>query len=656
MRGPTHVAVARAANAARPSPERAARRATPRPPADGRTGNQAVQQRLRSGALRAKLSIGGVSDPAEHEADRVADQIMAGGKTGPCACGGECPSCKSASTTLRRKPAESASAAGGGRVRADAFGPSAGRRLDAGTRAFFEPHFGDLSHVRVHDGPEAASTATAIGARAYTVGSNIGFAPGELQAGSREGRRLLAHELAHVTQGGETVRRQPAKPDPAKSAAFRVETISEKEYEDMTGSKASDLPEKKYVPSQSLLLGPSLGALFTPRPNLPVEMGSTGILWEGAHVTDFAAVPETNPFLRYAFGEGTLKTGGFRSSLWRHMFARAPFGLGRGLKDSLYAGVPGAFENDWMFPYRPGAQAVHTPGGPGTVPDAEAFAALMDQAAPGMKGKQYRFSFPRDPKTEARMLDALAKRGVTPCEPGSNCITLNLDLHESALGGKRLVIERGGKLIDAATGLDITSGEPAPSVDTRWPDTPMKRGEASSMNEYFGQSDEAFGTQGLRKTPISSGMWMRGAVGVIRVGGTVLLIYNAYKTADRISSSPQSELPVVLGEEAGAWAGGAIGAVLAEAFGAVVICTGTGPGAALCLAGFAIAGGALGSTVGQEFGHQLGEGVKNLTTKDVLEAGILTFGSQQDKQTYSGYRRAEGGDTGGGSIWDYFGF
>jgi len=615
-------------------------------------GNQALQHHLRAGAIQAKLVIGGGGDPAESQADRIAEAVMNGRAKGPCACGGECPACKESASILRRKPAEGGAASGGTSARADAFGSSAGRRLDAGSRTFFEPHFGDLAHVRIHDGPDAAATSAAIGARAYTVGRDIGFAPGEFQPGSSEGRRLLAHELAHVAQGGPLLRRQP-KPDPAKSAAFRVVTVSDKEFEDMTGGKASDLPEKKYVSSESVLLGPTLGALLSPRPNLPVDMGSTGIIWEGAHVTDFAAVRETNPLWRFWFGEGTLETGGFRGHLARHIGARSPdpFGIGRGLKDSLYAGVTGGFEDDWMFPLRPGAQAVHTPGG--TDANAEAFAALMRQAVPDLKGKEYRFSFPRDPKTEARMFDILGKRAGTPCEPGANCITLNIELHESALGGQKMVINRNGKLIDVATGLDLATNEPAPSIDPRWPDTPMRKGEASSMNEYLGQSDEFFGSQGLRKTPLSRGMWLRGAVGVIRAGGTVLLIYNAVKTADRISSAQKDELPVVIGEEGGAWAGGAIGAILGEAFGAVVVCTGAGPGAALCLAGFAIVGGALGTGAGQDFGHQVGEGVKNLTTAKVLEAGVIVFGSKEDKQLYGDFKRNDGGDD-SSSIWDLF--
>src|SRR4051794_13758466 len=78
---------------------------------------------------------------------------------------------------------------------------SPGRPLDGGARAHFEPRFGhDFSRVRVHTDARAAATAAAVGARAYTVGNHLAFAAGSYRPGTAEGRRLIAHELAHVVQ------------------------------------------------------------------------------------------------------------------------------------------------------------------------------------------------------------------------------------------------------------------------------------------------------------------------------------------------------------------------------------------------------------------------------------------------------------------------
>lgn len=65
-------------------------------------------------------------------------------------------------------------------------------------RRKMERAFGaDFSEVRIH---EADSAATAVGAKAFTQGSEIHFAPGEYDPGSTLGLELLGHELAHVVQ------------------------------------------------------------------------------------------------------------------------------------------------------------------------------------------------------------------------------------------------------------------------------------------------------------------------------------------------------------------------------------------------------------------------------------------------------------------------
>lgn len=55
---------------------------------------------------------------------------------------------------------------------------------------------GDFSDVRVHVGHEA----TALGAIAYTWGTNIHFAPGQYNPHTIQGQKLLGHELWHVLQ------------------------------------------------------------------------------------------------------------------------------------------------------------------------------------------------------------------------------------------------------------------------------------------------------------------------------------------------------------------------------------------------------------------------------------------------------------------------
>jgi hypothetical protein len=80
---------------------------------------------------------------------------------------------------------------------------SSGRPLDRETRRYMESRIGfDFSKVRIHTDSRAAASAKSLGARAYTVGNNIVFGPGRFAPNTTEGRRLLAHELAHVVQQG----------------------------------------------------------------------------------------------------------------------------------------------------------------------------------------------------------------------------------------------------------------------------------------------------------------------------------------------------------------------------------------------------------------------------------------------------------------------
>jgi hypothetical protein len=77
-----------------------------------------------------------------------------------------------------------------------------GAPLDAGVRKKMEGHLGgDLSNVRVHTSGDSAKAASQLGARAFTDGHDVHFNAGQFAPGSKEGDRLLAHELTHVVQG-----------------------------------------------------------------------------------------------------------------------------------------------------------------------------------------------------------------------------------------------------------------------------------------------------------------------------------------------------------------------------------------------------------------------------------------------------------------------
>jgi hypothetical protein len=100
-----------------------------------------------------------------------------------------------------RVPAMGLQRAAGNRAVADLVGSSSGRPLDPVTKTEMESRFGQgFEDVRVHSGAEAESAAEILGADAWTSGRDIVFGEGQYAPGSSSGKKLLAHELAHVVQ------------------------------------------------------------------------------------------------------------------------------------------------------------------------------------------------------------------------------------------------------------------------------------------------------------------------------------------------------------------------------------------------------------------------------------------------------------------------
>ncbi|HEY9254752.1 MAG TPA: DUF4157 domain-containing protein, partial [Stenotrophomonas sp.] len=96
---------------------------------------------------------------------------------------------------------------------------SPGNPLDPALREDLEAQTGSsLAHVRVHHDTAAAQSARALDAQAYSVGPHIAFDQGRYAPSQAEGRRLIAHELAHVAQdrGAAPVLRR--KPNAGKTA------------------------------------------------------------------------------------------------------------------------------------------------------------------------------------------------------------------------------------------------------------------------------------------------------------------------------------------------------------------------------------------------------------------------------------------------------
>jgi len=197
--------------------------ASPSPPEhrhDDRGAENSAWQQL-SLRVQSKLAVVAVDDDSEREADRVAAQVV----DSPSPRGGQ-------------QIIDTGAIAGNAHASLAAAGiGGTGVPLSESDRRFFEPRFGrSFDDVRIHTGDNAAAAAHALNARAFTLGHDIVFGRGEFDPTQSDGRRLIAHELAHTVQQEEEqsphIQRDPKDPTPVPV---------------MKGLTMTEYPDKKQV-------------------------------------------------------------------------------------------------------------------------------------------------------------------------------------------------------------------------------------------------------------------------------------------------------------------------------------------------------------------------------------------------------------------------
>ena len=432
-----------------------------------------------------------------------------------------------------------------------------------------------------------------------------------------------------------------------------VHKMTAAEFKAMTGASADTLPEGKIVPfdqipgAQSIADVPvggesrtdipgtaakaATGAwLFTPNPMSFVPRNATGILWTSGHLSVFSRV------------DGVLTVGGYRGNiLW---YTELP-GVGKVFMDDLLTGVSGGWQNDWLFPNLSGnvkdpQTVIYLPTDKVT---AEAFAKQVKDTT---FGGEYRYSPPRPPGPGVGTGEAGAWTRLYGKNPAqavrctNNCITVPVDLVQQGIGSRPL-ITLGDETLDIASGIKRPSGD----VD------PYAQGRAQTMRDYMahpeglapGAKQLAFTKGGIR------------AVGVIRVGGWVGLLYGFYSTEEHLRSTWDTpEFQRAVGEETGGWAGGILGSALGAAGAAAILCAPAGPVDALCVIGGFLGGllaGALGGGVGSAVGGWVAEHLDEVAPA----FGILTPGwiqkaaAEQDKRDLQKFLD----DNPGTNYWDW---
>ena len=130
---------------------------------------------------------------------------------------------------------------------------SPGECLDPTIRDTMQAQMGhDFSQVKTHTGPDAAESARAVGAAAFTVGQHIVFGSGAYAPATEQGQELLRHELTHTMQQ-PSISRVPDLQHTDPSDRFEVEAIVPVVDRAPVGRKCSGLPGRCWPGSRYLV-------------------------------------------------------------------------------------------------------------------------------------------------------------------------------------------------------------------------------------------------------------------------------------------------------------------------------------------------------------------------------------------------------------------
>lgn len=188
---------------------------------DNRQPRGLFRQETEPASGKSRFQVSGENDPAEIQADQMADSVVDGGG-------------------LFRSPEGS-----GGGFQADLDTEDlegGGESLPAGLQGSMEESFGTgFSSVRIHTGAGADRVSRSISARAFTQGEDIYFRNGAYDPESQEGQHLIAHELAHVAAGDGGIHRVKDGSEAAPTTGMGKQDILEMAMEEAAKTSKEDL-------------------------------------------------------------------------------------------------------------------------------------------------------------------------------------------------------------------------------------------------------------------------------------------------------------------------------------------------------------------------------------------------------------------------------
>ncbi|MDI3286936.1 DUF4157 domain-containing protein [Polyangium sp. 15x6] len=270
--------------------------------------------------------------------------------------------------------------------------PSVLRKMET----FFEADFSD---VRVHVGGEAAS----IGAIAFTLGTDIHFAPGFYEPHTARGQELLGHELTHVVQQREGRVANPLGDGIAVVQDFELEAEADR----MGRAVATGQPKMAANARPFPAFGPPAQNVGPLQMRAAQAKGAGYRLIFGTYMHENESLPE--PLAGHSFVALEEPTGE------RHAFGFSPRNYGsydphRDL-GKLMSGVPGVVHDDGSAFEKPGVRLKEYPI------DAAQAQAAMAKVAEYQSGR-HRFNL-QSKQCSAFALDVLRAADVKTPVSGS---------------------------------------------------------------------------------------------------------------------------------------------------------------------------------------------------------------------------------------------
>lgn len=167
--------------------------------------------------FQAKLTVNSPGDQYEKEADAVAEKVVSMERTesDSYSKGVAGMKIKPVSETNIQKKCAKCEEEEKVQMKGDGLGgpvdseilkgiqaaKTSGQKLPSDTESFMSGRFGTgFQDVKIHHDARSNKLNRKLNARAFTTGNNIFFKSGEYKPQSKEGKKLLAHELTHVVQ------------------------------------------------------------------------------------------------------------------------------------------------------------------------------------------------------------------------------------------------------------------------------------------------------------------------------------------------------------------------------------------------------------------------------------------------------------------------